>query len=161
MFFLFLLALLGLVSSFVAHVATFAGINPEAVFPQVWLLHVGIFVVWIPTVVVSKKYQGQDFWKASMRFSPVWLRGMCGALFTYALFNFFFCIFVLQKGGVPSEIDGKKVLHSHGSVIRELTDEEYERHRAYGVRTFSGHWMLFYGVATGVLYSQWRATRLS
>lgn len=62
--------------------------------------------------------------------------------FVYGLLNF--VIFMsLNEGGGPQIRDGKYVLTSHGKLIRELTEEEYHQQRAYVVRGFSGHWMLF------------------
>ena len=68
----------------------------------------------------------------------------------------FFVTFVLGEGGVPAVLAGKKVIHSHGKIIRELTDAEYERQQSYVVRAFSGHWMLFYSVGITALYSKLR-----
>ena len=152
------IAVLGLVSSAVAHLSTFMGINPQRVVPKVWVLHVLIFVVWIPLVISSRnactKENRKDFWKIATRNAPGWMKILSLTLFVYAFFNFFYTIQVLNEGGVPSELDGKKVIHSHGRVIRELTDEEYEKHQAYEVRTFSGHWMVFYAIGMTVLYSR-------
>lgn len=154
----FVIALVGLVASAVAHFSTFMGINPQRVFPPVWALHVLIFIVWFPVVFscrnIYTKENRKDFWKIATRNAPTWMKTLCAALFAYALFNFFFTIFVLNEGGVPSELDGKKVLQSHSNVIRELTDEEYETHQAYSVRTFSGHWMIFYALGMTVMYSK-------
>ena len=157
---LLIIAIAGLALSVIVHLLTFLGINPEKIFPGIWLLHIGIFVVWIPTVMVSKKLtnksERKDFWKVATKDAPPWMKRLCMGLFVYAFFNFFFTIFVLNKGGVPGEINGEKVLHSHGKVIRKLSEEDYNLHQAYGVRTFSGHWMLFYGVAATVLLSDSR-----
>jgi len=77
---------------------------------------------------------------------------MNSTLFAYAFFNFAFTSFVLQEGGIASVIKGKKVIHNHGNIIRELTDEEYETQQAYAVRSVSGHWMLFYAAGMIMLY---------
>ncbi len=155
---LFLVAVFGLVSSAAAHFSTFLGVNPQRVFPPVWILHILIFVIWIPVVVSSRRIRTEDnrrdFWKIASRHAPGWMKSLSTALFAYALFNFFFTIFVLNEGGVPAVLNGKKVIHSHGKVIRELTDAEYEAHQAYSVRTFSGHWMIFYATGMTVLYSR-------
>ena len=152
----FYVAVLGLTASAVAHVSTFIGINPQRVVPWIWVLHVMIFVVWIPVIVVTghlvKKGNRKDFWKLAMQHAPTWMKGLCVVLLVYAFFNFFFTILVLNEEGTPSVINGKKVLHNHGTIIRELSDQEYETHEAYGVRTFSGHWMMFYAVGMTVLY---------
>ncbi len=155
---IFFIAVFGLIASALAHFSTFFGINPQRVFPPVWVLHVLIFVVWLPVVLACRNACGKDnrtdFWKIATRNAPRWMKVLSVALFAYAFFNFFFTIRVLNEGGVPSELDGKKVLHNHGKVIRELTDAEYEAHQAYSVRTFSGHWMVFYAVGMTVLYSK-------
>ena len=73
------------------------------------------------------------------------------AFFAYALINFAL-FFFLSKGGVPDVRDGKYVLHNHGQVIRELSEDEYELQKAYVVRGFSGHWMVFYLVPALVFW---------
>jgi len=155
---IFFVAVFGLIASAVVHLSTFLGINPQRVFPPVWVLHALIFVVWIPVVFscrkIVKKENRKDFWKIATRNAPRWMKFLSVALFVYAFFNFFFTGFVLSEGGVPSELDGRKVIHNHGKVIRELSDEEYEMHQAYTVRGFSGHWMIFYAVGMMVLYSK-------
>ena len=157
---LFALAGVGLVLSLVVHLSTFAGVNPEAAFPGVWGLHVGFLALWVPAILVARRRSiaaGPGSERSGiMEHAPRWLRAVCSVFFAYAFFNFFFTIFVLNRGGGPRVIDGRKVLHNHGKIIRELTDEEYERHQAYVARTFSGHWMLFYGVAAAMLYPRGR-----
>jgi hypothetical protein len=152
----FVIAVLGLILSAIAHFSTFLGVNPEKSFPQVWILHILIFVVWIPAVFAYKDNGQKDFWKTIAGRVPGWMVKMAAVLFAYAIFNFFFTIFALQKGGVPSEIEGKKVLHSHGKIIHTLTNKEYEKHKAYSVRAFSGHWMIFYALGMIILYSKIR-----
>ena len=151
----------GWILSTIAHLVTFLGIAPNKICPWIWLLHLGIFVVWFPMIFVSGKTMKPGYrksFKELMPHAPSWMPRLCGILFAYALFNFFFTIFVLNKGGNPSVIDGEKVLQSHGKIIRKLSDEEYRWHEAYSVRMFSGHWMLFYGIATAVLLSRIKET---
>ena len=74
---------------------------------------------------------------------PRWQQYAVKGLFAYALINFAL-FFYRSSGGTPEERDGKYVLQNHGTVIRELSADEYERHSAYVVRGFSGHWMVFY-----------------
>ena len=155
---IFCLAVFGLVASAVAHASTFLGVNPQRAFPPVWMLHVLVFMVWFPVVISCRKIRAKcgrkDFWKVATRGAPAWMKALTVGLIAYAFFNFFFVTFVLGEGGVPAELDGKKVIHSHGKVIRELTDAEYERQQTYVVRAFSGHWMLFYAVGMTVLCSR-------
>ena len=163
MYIIFLISVFGLAASMVAHFSTFFGVNPQRIFPGVWLLHVILFVVFIPTIVYCgkdcKKVKREDHWKVVTANAPGWMKWLTAFLFVYALFNFFFTIFVMNEGGGPGKIDGRKVLHDHGKIIRELTDEEYEQHQAYEVRTASGHWMVFYAVCVTLLYSKLKGDR--
>ncbi|MBN1361727.1 MAG: hypothetical protein JW993_14110 [Sedimentisphaerales bacterium] len=148
---------IGLLASAAAHIATFFGVNPQRAVPGVMLLHVLIFVVWIPAVFMLGKMCTKDdpwrSWDILARHAPLWMKVLSIVLFLYTCFNFFHTGFVLNQGGVPSTNLGPKALVDHGEIIRLLTDEEYERHEAYFVRGFSGHWMFFYACAMTVLYS--------
>lgn len=137
--------------SLFVHLLTFFGVSPTDCFPSVWLLHLLIFV--IPMLPVGrdgiKSQHSLGGWAWSQWDVPSWIKNMCVGFTAYAVFNFFFTIFVLNEGGNPSVINGQKVLHNHGRVIRVLTDSEYDWHRAYVDRTFSGHWMIFYAYLMG------------
>jgi len=122
------LAILGFALSLLVHMSAWAGIAPPKV---AWGLHVGIFVVWIPTVFVSqpltRDFKGREFWPAALRGAPAWTPTALKGLLIYALLNF--GLFILQqgKGHRPDE--------------------------ALAARGFSGHWLMFYGAAAAVLYS--------
>jgi hypothetical protein len=152
--FFVLLSAFGLVASAVAHFSTFAGVDPQQVFPAVWLLHIGIFIVFIPAVATqNSKRSIQD--KKSAQFgplAPVWMKKLTGALFMYMFINFAIFIYMMS-GGSPSQRDGGYVLQSHGKVIRQISEHEYHRYRAYEVRGLSGHWMAFYSIAMTILAS--------
>ena len=49
----------------------------------------------------------------------------------------------LMEGVSPAEKEGRYYLHSHEKKIQDLDEGEHRRFRAYEVRGFSGHWMLF------------------
>ena len=108
----------------------------------VWGLHIGIFVVWIPTVLISMqttRYANRkDFWKIALAGCPAWMRRGFYVLFGYAILNFivFFATTANQSkqqtGDAPPSV----------------------------VRGFSGHWMIFYGAAFAVLYSRIHAPQL-
>jgi hypothetical protein len=137
------LAIIGFLTSLIVHLATFLGINPARYVPGVWVLHVGMFAVFAPMIFDQKRTEKKTFQREIFSPLPGWARYLITAFFVYALINFALFLF-LSEGGVPSVRDGKYVLHSHGSVIRELSEEEYDLHKAYELRGFSGHWMVFY-----------------
>jgi hypothetical protein len=122
----------GLVASLIAHVCALIG-YPGPFGRATWLLHVGIFVVWFPAVLVAqrltKDFKRKDFWKAAVRGCPRWLRVMTVIFFGYALVNF--AVFFAMTVG-----------HGHPRV-----DEVTE------LRGFSGHWLAFYSAALAILCS--------
>lgn len=160
-----LLAAAGFLLSAVMHTGTFIGVNFEAMMPFPFGLHVGIFIVLVPAFIASSKDLKKtninfnqagsqlEYWKRLTKFAPFWMRVLLMLLIPYALFNFFFTLFILKEGGGPSIIDGQKVLSSHGVVIRALSDEEFFTHILYELRLFSGHWMVGYATAWVLLYS--------
>jgi len=124
------LSAIGLVVSLWVHLGAVMG---RSVSPLFWILHVGIFVVWLPAVLVAQRLVGnvnrKDFWKVILKGSPDWMRYMVYTFFTYALVNF-----LLFMGKAPS---GGSGMNPPASVWRG----------------FSGHWMAFYSAALAVLYS--------
>lgn len=120
------IAAAGLIASAIVHVSSLLGL-PQPFGPAAWGLHIGIFVVWLPAILVAQKLtQGvkeKDYWKVVLRGCPSWMRRSFYLLFAYTAINFFAGI-----AGGP-ETDANKY------------------------RIFSGHWMLFYFVAMAILFS--------
>ena len=115
-----LVACLGLLLSLTVHVAALLGFNVSEQVPLVWLLHVGIFIVFIPFVILSRKVLGSKPTFAQVRkLFPGWVVALGVLIFAYAIVNFVFFILATQ-GGSPSIRDGKFVLQNHGRLIREL-----------------------------------------
>ena len=136
LYFFLTLSALGLVLSITSHGAAILG-TTGPLGDYSWALHVGIFVVWIPTVLIAnrltKDVPRKDFWKAALRGCPKWMTYMSYGFFGYAFLNFVLFAITAPKG------------HASNSMSPAV------------VRGFSGHWMAFYSVALSVLYS---ATRL-
>lgn len=121
-------ALTGFIASLVAHIAGYMGIEKPFGFDP-WPLHIGIFVVWLPAVLVaqrlSKDFPQKDMWKATLRGCPSWMRNGLYALFGYAFLSFFLFMALDSTSG----------------------------NEASTVRGFSGHWLIFYFAAYAILYS--------
>ena len=103
-----------------------------------WGLHVGIFVVFFPAVLVAKQIgmtsNRKDAWKIALRFAPPWMLYVFYVLFPYTFFNFFRGFFTTAASN-----------HGHGDPS------------ATEWRLFSGHWMLFYFCSLAILYSGLRS----
>jgi hypothetical protein len=127
------LAAIGFILSVAAHLAAIAG-SPIPFGKAVWGLHAGIFVVWLPTVLVgirlTRAAHQRNYWKVALAGCPKWMRTALYILFGYAMLNFI--LFFLTTSGRPQP---------KGDAPPEV------------VRGFSGHWMVFYGAAFATLYS--------
>jgi hypothetical protein len=129
-----LLSVIGLVLSLIAHTAALLGL-PQPLGAAAGGLHMGIFVVWLPAVLVSNRlvadYKQKDYWKAALRGCPQWMRRMMFAFCGYVVVNFLTLIAVAPPRGVGGGANAPTVVF----------------------RGFSGHWMAFYSAAAAVLYS--------
>lgn len=134
------LALVGFLASFAAHIASLFG---RQLFAGVAILHIGLFVVFAPAVLIANKTFGsvrasrKDFWKIILLGCPLWMKNISYAVFFYAIFNFL--IFIVSVNS-----NHPHTLHSPflGSMPPEV------------VRGFSGHWMIFYWASFVIFYSQ-------
>jgi len=135
---LMLVAGLGLLLCALAQLATIAGLLPsiqsrlsESVqMAAAAVLGGGIFAVWVPAVLLAQRINnGGRFkfsWKRVLAGCPPQMIYAVGGIFAYALVNFLLAIASRDTG------------------------------LAKGVRLFSGHAMVFYGMAFCIFFSSWR-----
>ena len=162
---LFWFAVTGWLLGLLVHILSIFGVDVQTKIPYIWLLHLGIFVVWIPTILTLRKNQGIrafessdprkrmnpfGFFKALCEQAPVWMVVIAAAGLFYAFVNFL--LFMTMQNGTPAFKDGQYYLHNHGKLIRNITEQEYHYIKASMLRGFSGHWIAFYGIAAAVLY---------
>jgi len=84
------LAGIGLALSLAVHIAALSNIS---LFGGVaFVLHVGIFVVWFPTVIIAQRhtrdFKQKDVWRAALRGYPAWMKQLTFGFFIYAIVNF-------------------------------------------------------------------------
>jgi len=136
-----LLSAVGLALSVASHLAALTGL-PIPGGDLVWGLHIGIFVVAVPMIVVANRMarhgKRSEIWKIALSGCPTWARNALYALVAYAVLNF-----TLGMINKPESPDGSHAL--------DVTT---------AVRLFSGHWMVFYALALAILYSASRSPRL-
>ena len=140
----FPLAVILLATSLMVHLITFWPINIQDRIPIVFLLHIGIFVLFIPLVFIDRVLvKGPSMAGLGVaKTQPVWMWICYGFIGVYVVFNFLF--FLIAGGGNPESEGGKYWLKNHGEVVRELTRQEYDRESARILHGFSGHWLFFY-----------------
>lgn len=132
------------------HVASLFGIDLEEKWPEVWLLHYGVFPFILAAVLVlgSLAAPSPRFVDA-IKLLPLGARLLIATAFVYAMANFFVVI-PLSAGGHPVVRDGRHYLNDHG-ILRELTPAEFHAKRAMAIRAFSGHWLFLYLTSALVL----------
>ena len=105
-----MIAAAGLLASIACHLMGWLHVEPPW-GKSVFVLHVGIFVVWIPLVVFANRTMpkpGRGNFEHLLAELPKWLRTATGVLFAYALLNFayfMFCTRQYPKHGVPFSIE--------------------------------------------------------
>src|SRR5262245_45802659 len=112
------LALLGFALSVAAHVSALFGVDVQTRVAGVWLLHIGIFVVFVPMVFQLRSAGGSDV-RALLRGIPVWPALLVVLLFVYALANFF-VTFGGAGPGTPAIRGNSFVLERKGVLIRQI-----------------------------------------
>ena len=115
----------GLLLSGVCHLLSWFHLAPPG-GKAAFLLHIGIFVVWLPLVICSNQTAstpGRGNFDHLMEQLPIWARKCVFGIFVYAMINF--VVFLVLTADYPK----------HGVPFwLEL-------------RGFSGHWMMFYTVS--------------
>lgn len=163
--FLFWFAVLGWTVGFFAHLFSIGNVDVSVYVPYVWLLHLGLFIVWIPTVRIMDKnmefkaerqtgmpfiFDPFGFFRVHFKQVPIWLTIIAIAGLFYAIVNLL-VLFGSYQGAADVK-DGQYVLHNHGYVIRNMTKLEYDQYKANEMRFFSAIWLAFYGFAIAVLF---------
>ena len=150
-----LLAALGLLISIAANVSTFFGVEPMHRWPDLWLLHLGVFVVFIPAISVQSQYRNETpfRWRDVFGGVPAWLRWLLVWLIVYAPVSALAFVIVCGSGGPSKEPDGTYAMTSHGRILRTLTANEYHRASGYEFRFMSSWWIAFYSISLALLVS--------
>lgn len=151
------LAALGFFAASGVHVAALLGHPVQDAFPMVWLLHLGIFIVFIPAIFFLRRDGSPNDPLGFFRSLPPFAVTTLLVLFVYAFFNFFVALSA-TGATTPAIRDGRYVLQQKGRVVREISPAEYAAGRAAQARGFSGHWMIFYAVPAAIFLFRRRPT---
>lgn len=160
---LFILAAAGWTISLTVHLFTIAGIDVQSRIPLIIVMHFGVFVVWVPAILETRKRFPQNSanarplmrtpfstFKLFFANSPRWMTAIAVAGLLYAFVSFFLITFITR--GAPAIENGQYVLQAHGQSIKTLTEHEYHWYKAQELRLFSAYWIAFYGLAAAALF---------
>ncbi len=155
---LYILSLIGWSITTSIVLLTLFKINLVAIFPSLFILFIGVFVVLIPSFLYTKnnekiieyKYENNIFGSNSVPLipffenTPNWILSILGLSFFTAIICFSKS---LNIEGSTEIINGKFFLTNRGTLIREITKNEYKYIELENIRGFFGVAMLFYSIS--------------
>jgi hypothetical protein len=86
----------------------------------VFLLHLGVFALGIPLVVIERWSKGVD----PFRGKPHWVTRSMQILFLLFVMVFF-TFLALSHAASPEIINGEHVLNSHGRIVGHISERDY------------------------------------
>jgi hypothetical protein len=147
-------------ASVIVYGATYFGFDLVAIFPQLWVMHalaVGVFLRALAFMLPQiRDPKDVDVW---MKRNSPWLRRLGGALFLNAMLGL--VVFIVVGGGGwpgwPEKRGNKFVAVSGGTVVRELTEEQYHTLRGCATRLLASLWMVASGYPALIAIAKSRA----
>lgn len=142
----------GFLASVAVHLLSCLEINVTRFVPYVWSLQSGVFVLFILTAAAAArefKYRGginKTYWQKFYAPMPGWTKYLINALCVYVVIST--ALFIYQAGQTPEApdvVNGNYVVRgAKAKILRQISEEEYDRRYSAIVRGFSGHWLIFY-----------------
>ncbi|MBA5629308.1 hypothetical protein [Moheibacter lacus] len=135
-----------------------------AVFQITEISRLPVFILHFLTIGISavaffdlrskegSKINFENYFKSKFSGNLFWIPVVLLIFFIYNFINFFVGIF--YSVGTPDVWDSKYVLHDHGKLIKEITENEYLLERTKEVKMFSSFWIMFSGLAIAILYDK-------
>jgi hypothetical protein len=160
---LFILSICGIITCISINILVVSGIFVPEGIGSLFLLIVGMFIVFAPAVLNLRKlnkqnpnekqkgiHESQKRTKAIMRSIwqpvPTGLKVLVVLTVIYGFANFFSMMFLLGNEQAAIE-NGKYIMESKGKFLREISQKEYFLNKQYQASLFTGHIAIFYSVA--------------
>ena len=129
----------GLIAGIYIFIASFFGLTMDKLGAKAILLHIGIFVLFIPLVVVERWSKGGD----PFRGKPRWVVRSMQMLFLLFV-TVFLAFLALSHAASPEIVNGEYVLNSHGTIVGYISRRDYLALKGWELRLFASGWMVFY-----------------
>lgn len=129
----------GLIAGDYIFVASFFGLTMYKLGARAFLLHAGIFALFIPLVFVERWSKGVD----PFRGKPRWVLRTTQILFLLFIVVFF-SFLALSHAAMPDIINGEYVLNSHGKIVGQISERDYLFLKGWELRLFASAWILAY-----------------
>jgi hypothetical protein len=124
-------------------------------------LSITVFVIWLAAILTLNQIgelKTMDFktrlnpiklWGTMFKGTPKWVLVLAIASFIFGMVNIGLMV---SDFGVAGIIDGKYVVHNHGQIVRELTEQEFNIEKSKELKAITAAHILFLGMGTGILY---------
>lgn len=124
-------------------------------------LTIAVFVIWLAAILTlnqigelktmdfKTRLNPIKFWGTMFKGTPTWVLILAIASFIFGMVSMGLMI---SDFGVTGIIDGKYVVHNHGQIIRELTEQEFLIAKSKELKGVTGAHIFFLGMGTGILY---------
>jgi hypothetical protein len=132
----------GLIAGLYIFVASFFGLTMNKLGARAFLLHAGIFALFIPLIFIERGSKRAD----PFRGKPRWVLRSMQVLFLLFIVVFF-SFLALSHAAMPDIINGEYVLNSHGKIVGHISEREYLFLKGWELRLFASAWILFYFAA--------------
>lgn len=129
----------GLIAGICIFVASFFGLTMDKLGAKAFLLHLGIFAIGIPLVVVERWGKGVN----PFRGKPRWVLRSFQILFLLFV-AVFFTFLALSHAASPEVINGEYVLNSHGKIVGHISERDYLFLKGWELRLFASGWIVAY-----------------
>src|SRR5262249_4843988 len=110
----------GLIAGVYIFIASFSGLTMDKLGAKAFLLHLGIFALFIPLVVVERWSKRVD----PFRGKPLWAIRSMQILFLLFVVVFF-TFLALSHAASPEIINGEFVLNNHGKIVGHISERDY------------------------------------
>jgi hypothetical protein len=129
----------GLFAGICIFVASFFGLTMDRLGGWVFVLHFGVFALFIPLVTIDRWSKGVD----PFRGKPRWVLRSSQALFLLFVVVFF-TFLALSHAASPEIINGEYALYHHGGRVEHLSEQDFLFVKGWELRLFATGWILFY-----------------
>ncbi len=129
----------GLIAGIYVFIASFFGLTMENLAAKAVLLHLGIFALAIPLVVVERWSKGVN----PFRGKPRWAVRSMQALFVLFV-AVFFTFLAMSHAASPQIVNGDYVLDSHGKIVAYISQRDYLSLKGWELRFFASGWIVGY-----------------
>jgi hypothetical protein len=129
----------GLIAGIYIFIASFFGLTLDKLGAKPLLLHLGIFALAIPLVIVDRRSKGVSAFSGKPRWA---VRGI--QILGLLCIALFFVFLALSHAASPQIINGEYVLNDHGKIAGYVSERDYFFLKGWELRLFASGWMFAY-----------------